>query len=369
MCDENLTPDQESNIDPNAELGLERFPHPQPRPLPPDWWRCLRFGPVSGRYYGMMTSPNTGKYALDLRVDIDPSHANAPVMDRVSGDIYQVYRFNWGGRVYTWKVYRHSWIVDKPKVKWSRCAVGITGKVRFWKGVHLATRVEIAISWRGRRIGPAKVKFTSGISPSGATSTYRCTKKSNAFRELTLEVDVCDSVNTAPIMPSYDTHSHANRPVDLPQRTLTIEESYDEAGIDVTVNPDHTIIDDSATQFNTWSVAELHDAMEQHFSRYPGTWPKWHMWCLMAGTFDSPSVGASCSTPPLLTGGRERPPIARVALFSATTHGSTTWCPIQPIRPRPQPCDSGCTPMCMRWATHLISCTHGTKVDRIPCPG
>jgi len=39
--------------------------------FPTDWWHCLRFGSVSGRYEGKMTSPNAGKYELDLRVDID----------------------------------------------------------------------------------------------------------------------------------------------------------------------------------------------------------------------------------------------------------------------------------------------------------
>lgn len=261
---------------------------PQPIPWPPDRWRCLRFDPVSGRYDGEMTTPDKGKYALDLRVDIDQRNANSPVLDRISGDIYQIYSFSWGRHKYTWRVYRESGIVDNPTVKWSKCAVGITGSVRSWKGIHIITDVEIVIPWQGSIIGPAEVKF---ISPIGNSSTYTCKKVSNAFREVTLEVDVCKSVNTTPILPSYDTHAHSNRPTDLPQRTLTIEEAYDEAGIDVTVNPTHTFIDDSAARFNTWSPAELHDAMEQHFSRYPGTWPKWNMWCLLAGTFDNSGVG------------------------------------------------------------------------------
>ena len=112
------------------------------QPISPDWWRCLRFGPVSGRYDGEMTSPNAGKYALELRVDIDILHANSPVLNRVSGDIYQVYNFNWGRFKYKWRVYRESWIVDNPSVSWSRCSVGITGSVRYWKGFHLATGVK-----------------------------------------------------------------------------------------------------------------------------------------------------------------------------------------------------------------------------------
>ncbi|MDH5639478.1 MAG: hypothetical protein OEZ04_13410, partial [Nitrospinota bacterium] len=92
-------------------------------------------------------------------------------------------------------------------------------------------------------------------------------------------------------VPSYDTHAHSNRPASTRQRTLTIEEAYHEAGVGVEINPTTTIIDDSDPAFNTWSVAELHDAMGTHFSRFPGSWPKWHMWGLLAGSFVSSGTG------------------------------------------------------------------------------
>lgn len=261
-----------------------------PLPWSPDWWRCFRFGPVSGRYEGEMTKPNAGKYLLDLRVDIDPRNTNSPVMDRISGDIYQLYSFGWPGFPRkVWRVYRESWIVDEPKVNWSRCDVEITGKVRFWNSVHPPTGIRVLIPWGTfTPAGSAEVNLTSR---GGIISSFECPRKSDCFRDMKLEVDVCQSVNVAPILPSYDTHWHANRPADLPRRILTIEEAYRELGICVTINPDHTIIDDSASQFNSWSVDELHDAMETHFSQYPGTWPKWHMWGLLAGTFELPSVG------------------------------------------------------------------------------
>ncbi len=267
--------------------GAEAANRPQPSAWDWDWWRCFRLGGVSGRYDGEMTAPNAGRYALDLRVDIDVRHPNSPVLNKISGDIYQVYKFSWIGRTFEWRVYRASWIVDRPAVTWSRCSVGMTGTVRYWKGVHIATDVAISIPWTGGAVGPASVTFTSVTG----TSSYSCAKKSNAFRDVGLEIDVCSSVNAAPIVPSYDTDSHPNRPADLPQRMLTIDSAYREAGIDVTIDPNHTTIDDSAAKFAAWSPAELHDAMEQHFSRHPGTWPKWQMWCLLAGEFDNPGVG------------------------------------------------------------------------------
>src|SRR5262245_34191022 len=75
-------------------------------------WRCRRAGPVSGRYEGEMTAPAPGRHLLDLRVDIDPRYDNSPVMNRVSGDFYQLNRFNVPGRARkSWRVYHESWIV------------------------------------------------------------------------------------------------------------------------------------------------------------------------------------------------------------------------------------------------------------------
>src|ERR671919_674686 len=97
------------------------YPEPLPKPWPaPEWWRCLRIGPVSGRYEGSRTTPVAGGELLDLRVDVDPRYANSPVLDRVSGDFYTVYSIRILGRIIRWRVYRESWIVDSPRVTWSR---------------------------------------------------------------------------------------------------------------------------------------------------------------------------------------------------------------------------------------------------------
>src|SRR5918996_1055724 len=265
------------------------YPEPLPKPWPaPEWWRCLRIGPVSGRYEGSRTPPVAGGELLDLRVDVDPRYANSPVLDRVSGDFYTVYTIRILGRIIRWRVYRESWIVDSPRVTWSRCSVEITGSVRFWKGVHPATTVRIVIPWGTfRPAGPAQATFTPA---GGAVSAFSCPRQSHCFRTLTLEADVCRSVNAEPVLPTYDTHAHTTRPAGLPQRSLTFEEAYREAGICVTVNPVRTEIDDSAATFATWTDAELHDAMETNFSRYPGAWPKWDMWGVMAGSYVSSSV-------------------------------------------------------------------------------
>jgi hypothetical protein len=285
--------DPEEPMSPEASLEIDAVSNPDPTPdsvkKAVDWWRCYRIGPVSGRYEGDMISPSTGRYALDLRVDIDPRYANSPVMERVSADLYRKYAFRWFGKEYSWRVYQESWIIDAPELTWHRCHVEIDGEVRYWNGGHFATTAAITIPWGSfKAAGPARVTLSTS---DGQTQVYECARKSHAFREITLEVDYCNSVNQSPTMPSYDTDLHNNRPSGLPQRVLDIREAYLEAGIDMAINPTHTIIDDSAPEFDTWSPDELHDAMEQHFSDYKGAWPKWHMWCILAGTYEKSSVG------------------------------------------------------------------------------
>ncbi|WP_128476423.1 hypothetical protein [Halorussus pelagicus] len=254
-----------------------------------------------------MTAPNRGKYELVLRVDIDPRHANSPVMNRISGDVFQKYRFEWRGETYEWRVYRESWIVDEPSTNWQDCYVDVKGSVRYWEGSHPSTRLELRIPWGTLQpAGPAEVTLRE--TGNSASRSYTCQRESDAFRDLTLEVDVCESVNTDPVLPEYDTHAHNTRPPGLPQRTLTIEEAYREAGVDLTLGPGRTVIDDSASTFNTWSVAELHDAMETHFSQYSGGWPSWNMWGLLASEFDSSSTAGIMFDARASYGGAGEPP-------------------------------------------------------------
>lgn len=256
------------------------------------WW----FIRVSGRYNGRRSFPGGSPFfgsELDLRIDVDSRHPNSPVMNRVSGDIYRyVPRFE-NGNISLYREYRESWIMDSPTIERDDSKMIITGPIRYWKVAHSPTesiRIEIPINFRPfPHLGPAQVTIQyQGLS---RISTYVCNKVSNAFRDVTLEVDVCNSVNIDPILPTYDTHSHPTRPATLPRRILSTEEAYQEAGISLTISPNRTAIDDSATQFGTWSPRELHDTMETSFDLFGGTWPRWALWCLLAGSFDNSGVG------------------------------------------------------------------------------
>jgi hypothetical protein len=245
---------------------------------------------VSGLYQGDMMLPQPGRFELELRMDIDPRNLISPVMNRVSGDLFQVTRTNLPGQAaQISRTYIESWIVDHPVMTPSADHIDVTGAVRYWVGTHAATTLALRISWPGSPPAvSAEVTFTES---GGATRKYSCRRISDAFRNVNIEIDVCASVNQPPLLPSYDTSWHDDRPADLPHRVLTIESAYEEAGVHVTIDPDHTVIDDSAPQFQNWTTAELHDAMETYFSQAGGTWPNWQIWGLMAGTFEDSLVG------------------------------------------------------------------------------
>jgi len=209
---------------------------------------------------------------------------------RVSGDFYQSNRLNLPGEApRVWRVYRESWVVDTPQVVWSDSRVVISGTVRYWKGTFPATTVKIEVAWgSGRAMGPAAVIFEA----EGADRRlFTCDRTSNSFRELSLEVAVCESVNTPPILPQYHVASHPNRPSDLTPRGMGFEAAYAEAGIQVTIRPDRRIVDDSAPEFVSWTSAELHDALETYYSRANAGGPQWDMWGILATRFETPSVG------------------------------------------------------------------------------
>ena len=266
------------------------FPQPFPIPRPPDdWWKCWRSSPISGRYEGTQAGPALIGSSLDLRLDIDPRRdVESPVLNKVSGDFYSTRFVRIAGRFQLVKTYVESWVVDNPTVSITRCNARISGTVRYWKGSHPATAVDILVSWFQGAITGAVASFTAG---GVAGRPYSCAYRSDSFRDMNLELDYCSSVDVEPKIPVYNSHAHNNRPADLSNRTITIESSYRDAGIAVTVDPLHTVIDDSAPGFASWNVGELHDAMETSFGKFNAGWPAWNMWGIQAGIFDSAGVG------------------------------------------------------------------------------
>lgn len=289
--------------------GPDRTDLPTPiRPLPaptgpidrPFDLRCVRLAGISGRYSGTSAgSTILRRERLELRIDVDTRYSpDSPVMDKISGDHF-TQTFRPSPPDLRPEVYSHSWIVDDPTVAWGRCSATITGAVRYFSGTRPATTVRIVVRWGQGGPTTATVTFSGGVNKTFTDAAF----VSDSFRVLELEVDVCASVNVAPFAPSYGTHDHTNHPPDISDRTLTIASAYREAGVDVTAGAGAGVVDDSAPGFQTWNVAELHDAMETAFSRYSAGWPNWRMWGLQVGRFDSATLGGIMFDAPAANGG------------------------------------------------------------------
>ncbi len=240
---------------------------------------------ISGRYAGRSRG-NDGAFELDLRLDVDPRGIHSPVLLKVSGDLYQSCAMAAAKGARRWRVFRHSWVVDRARVKWGLAQTRISGTVRFWQGAHPQTEVTITIP-RTEQLspGPAEVRLFENGRPAKA---FQCLFLSDCFREVQLEVDVCQSVAGATPLLDFDPFLHAAPPQGFKLRRLSFETAYHEAGIAMQVNPEPGRIDDREQAFGAWSAAELHDAMERHFSQYDGAWPNWHLWGLLGGSFEDP---------------------------------------------------------------------------------
>jgi hypothetical protein len=243
--------------------------------------------PISGSYSGNLTAPIGGSQRLDLRIDVDVRISQGKSLNRVSGDIFRIDKLTMPGRPpKEAEVYQESWILEAPRIKTTAAATVITGVIRFWNSVHPKTTVKIRIPQQPAGAA-AEVTIERQASPP---MSFACLPAGMFLRALHLEIDVCASVNAEPTLPRYGTHSLKQRPPGLADRVLTLERSYAEAGVGLVIREDErTVIDDSALA--AWTDAELHNAMEHHFKRYQGPWPKWEMWGLLAGRYQDDLVG------------------------------------------------------------------------------
>lgn len=116
------------------------------------------------------------------------------------------------------------------------------------------------------------------------TRTYDLVFESRYFDPIELEVDWVDDAD--PIVETYDTTSHPNRPADLPPETLDLVTIFQRAGFDATLSPGRTAIPRAEAGANgRWSDAEMHDAMVTYWSRFADR-PQWAMWVLYARQHD-----------------------------------------------------------------------------------
>jgi hypothetical protein len=145
------------------------------------------------------------------------------------------------------------------------------------------TKVVIHVPQGLSRAPLMTITFTGG--PAAVTRTLHFV--SPYFREVEFEFDV---VEGATKVTSVDTCALGDRPAHLACETLTFDEVYDRAGVDVRRSPHRDVVPLSAAGADhEWSDAELLAAMRQYWSNSPDD-PGWAVWTLFAGIGKRPSL-------------------------------------------------------------------------------
>ena len=122
----------------------------------------------------------------------------------------------------------------------------------------------------------ARVIFSGGGAPNAERAFVY---QSPYFRTVEFEFDRVEGVAPATQM---NTHAHPNRPANLPAETLTIPRVFQRAGFDVKVSPVGAPIPSGGAGPNArWSDMEMHDAMQQYWSRFSNR-AQWAMWVFYA---------------------------------------------------------------------------------------
>lgn len=124
----------------------------------------------------------------------------------------------------------------------------------------------------GRRFGP-----------------YHVARESRYFRDVEVDVDREDGAASA---EPYDTHTHPDRPADLPRRQLTLERAFGDAGIHITRFPGSgSVIATAEAQDDAkWNDQELHDSMTLHWDAFANR-PQWKMWVFLAEHYVNAGTG------------------------------------------------------------------------------
>lgn len=134
----------------------------------------------------------------------------------------------------------------------------------------------------------AQVTFIS-TATGRRFGSYLAQQASTYFQEVEIDVDREDG---AIAVESYNTHTHPDRPADLPEENLTLATAFAKAGILIKPAPGSgSVIDTSEAGDNLrWNEQELHDSMEIHWDAFANQ-PQWKMWVFLAELADSDTLG------------------------------------------------------------------------------
>jgi len=119
------------------------------------------------------------------------------------------------------------------------------------------------------------------------TLSFTLARQSDFFRRIDLEVD---QVIGVPLPNVFQPSNHPQTPADYPDRLLTFENSYRDAGIDlaVTLGGEDVPVSESGLD-GLWTDEELHAAMNGHFVEHRDV-QQWFLYLLLATEYVKPSV-------------------------------------------------------------------------------
>jgi hypothetical protein len=218
--------------------------------------------PVSGRYRG-----RRGNFEVELRVDVD----GARPMARVSADYFQLEDDQ--------HLYAGSMCVDSPIVVSRGSQVTITGVGRSsWPTDANDVKVTIL---RGPPDTTPTIATLSHLTANGQVrAIFECSYESPSFRMAQLEEDIEHGVQR------FESYDAASLPAGCHPRTITHLSAFEDAGIEMVRTREPGSIDSfEIAENDSWSDAELHAAMEQHFSLFRDA-PQWAVWMLHARLHD-----------------------------------------------------------------------------------
>jgi len=214
---------------------------------------------VFGRYTGQF-----GPFEMVLRIDTDGFN---PLL-KVSGDYFLI-----SGQT---KSYFGSFLADGINIVNAGGMIVISGTARTsWSTSYTKLKITIKQTSVFQALSPAQLQWYHG-STNKPGATYVCNNTGRAFRTAQLEQDCVEGVTP---FVSYNTGS---LPAGGPDRVLSINSAYQEAGVDMITSGMSNIIPFDLSGLEArWTNAELHNAMINHFSLYEES-PEWAIWLLHA---------------------------------------------------------------------------------------
>jgi hypothetical protein len=218
---------------------------------------------LQGRYRA--TVPG---WQVELRCDPD---GNRPT-GRVSADYYSVS----GATV----AYFGSMRLDAATISVTPAQVTISGLGTYtWSAG--APRVTVTLPRRSILFPHVAATLHHSTMSGSPGATYVCNFESPYLRSVLLEQDRQDTVPT--MFSSYNTGS---LPSPGAVRTLSVASAYAEHGIQMQDTGATDVVNTSEAGANgSWSDAELHAAMQRHFSRWVDL-PQWAVWLFHAQLHD-----------------------------------------------------------------------------------